>query len=354
MQKRIVTIDFIRGFAIIFIVLVHVLQRCVPNFNYNFLISFFIVLSVPLYMFVSGLAYSYKNYITIKQLPYQILKKTFNYFWPFLLFLILKTYMIGRWANLSEAFGDVIPSTSYGLWILWILLFISIITEIGLCLAKFAPQYKSYFVVSLLVVGMIILYYLRINHIIVYLDAIAYDYFMLYTPIFIIGFVFGQKMLQIKMKKSIAFILFPITILILFLLTMSFPYFGVYDFIYYWPKLYVLMSFSFIFYLCLISILKDSKVYYLFAKQGKISLEIYFVHLVFLGFFSFIEFSNVYLTILSAIGLYLACFALSFVIVFISYYIPFLHFLMFGRSYSFYKFETKFFIRLKAILTFRK
>ena len=329
MQKRIVTIDFIRGFAIIFIVLVHVLQRCVPNFSYNFLISFFIVLSVPLYMFVSGLAYSYKNYITIKQLPYQILKKTFNYFWPFLLFLILKTYMIGRWANLSEAFGDVIPSTSYGLWILWILLFISIITEIGLCLAKFAPQYKNYFVVSLLVVGMIILYYLRINHIIVYLDAIAYDYFMFYTPIFIMGFVFGQKMLQI-------------------------PYFGVYDFIYYWPKLYVLMSFSFIFYLCLISILKDSKIYNLFAKQGKISLEIYFVHLVFLGFFSFIEFSNVYLTILSAIGLYLACFALSFVIVFISYYIPFLHFLMFGRSYSFYKFETKFFIRLKAILTFRK
>lgn len=352
MKQRIETLDFIRGFAILFIVLVHVLQRYVINFNNHFLISFFIALSAPLFIFVSGVAYSYKESISFKSLPFQIIKKCFNYFWSFLLFLILKTYLIGRWQNLTIAFGEVISATSVGLWILWVLLFISIVVEVGLSFAKLFPKYKNYFVVSLLVIGMIILYYLKINYVIVYLDAIAYDYFMLYIPIFIIGFVFGQKILHLKLRKSISYILLPSSLLSLFFLSMAFPFFAIYNFLYYWPKLYVLIFFSFFFYLSLISLLKEKRIYFWFIRLGKISLEIYFVHLIFLGYFSFIELSNIYLTIASIIGLYLACFVLSIAISVITYYIPFLHFLLFGRSYSTYMFERNFFLNLERILTF--
>lgn len=117
--QRILSIDFLKGIAIVLVILGHSVQVLTADpFNdrlFNLIYSF----HMPLFMFVSGLV-SYKEktrYIDVIKRFYQLIIPFF--LWPLFVGLLLKgSFDINVWKSIIE-------QPDKGLWFLWVLFFIS-------------------------------------------------------------------------------------------------------------------------------------------------------------------------------------------------------------------------------------
>lgn len=350
-MKRIIYLDIIKGFAILLVVLVHVLQRMINDFNDTFYASFLIVLTLPIIFFISGCTHSLKTPFKIKHLPYESLKHAFNYFWPFFTFIVLRILIYQQWDNLKDAFDTLMQTPVSGLWVLWLLSFISVLTDIGLCISSYIPKSKNIIVSSILILGLFILVVLRANFVIVSDYSIGFDYFMIYTPIYILGFVIFPTIQKINLSRFVSLLLIFTNLLLIITCVNEYPIYGLVTYFEYYNVVYVINIFPLLMYMGIINLIKSKKVKIL-PTLGKYSLEIYYVHLMILKAFIFINLNNLILNILTFIGLFLLSILGSLLIVLLSYYIPFIHALIFGRSYSKYKFEKCIFSKIKKLLIF--
>lgn len=348
MLERNRTIDICKCFAMTFIILVHVLQRTMMGFNQTFVGTFFIVLGVPIFFFLSGITTSYRKPLRPLAFLYDILKRALNYMWPVVFFLVLRVALYNQWVDVPKAFEVFWDTPVMGLWFLWVLLWVNLASDIGLLIASFFPKYKKLCVFMLLAISYAIIVILRQQKVIYSNTFIGYDYFVAYAPIFLFGYLFGDKLFRFFNKwVSIASFVVGLTLTIL-IVYYSRPM-VVIDLPTNIPLFYIASLFAFLTLYGVGTLLTQYKFSKVIAFIGQFTLEAYFLHLMLIkNWGSFGPMDNGLITGYT-IGLFLLCVVNTAGVVAISYFIPFSHFLLFGRSYSFYKFEKKFFSKIKEI-----
>lgn len=352
-RNRNLLLDALKGFAMLFIVLIHVLQRTIPNFVSNdmWYSQILYLLSVPIFFFLSGISYSRKESLTPLGFLYEILKRAFTYFWPFLFFILLRIAIYQQWQNVSKAFDELMQYPVSGLWVCWIIMWLTAVLDIGLLISHYLKINKKIMPVIMISIGLITLYILRRCNVILKDSYIGYNYFMIYGVVFALGYIIGDRYFNIK-KPSITI---PVSLLavsgivILSYFIRTFMLVNFYDdkWFNYLASILAILS-----YLSIINILKNiPKISQIFAVMGKYSLEVYFVHLIVLKAFSKLFYESAFKTFLVSSGLFLLSYITVIIIIILTYYIPYLHFLLFGRHFSRYQFEDNFWNNIKEKMT---
>lgn len=345
-RKR--NLDICKAFAILLIILIHVMQRSVPHASEYWPLSFLLVMSVPIFFFIAGTCISYRKPLSPLGFLYDILKRTLMYMWPFIFFLILRNAFYQQFKDFSIGWSTYMEYPSYGLWVLWLLAWFNLLIDLGLLISKFCPKFYKLIAPITLIVGYIVLIVLRENNVIPSYHFLGYDYFVIYTPIFLVGYLLGDYIFK-KRDKILSIILLIVGFLIT-LITSIFikPFlslgYHIENNLYIY---YLLAASSICFYYGLSSLLEDLKVGRLLAFSGRFTLESYFLHLVLIKYWTSFNLNNVFLTSLATFGLFTLCIVNTALVVLILYFIPFGHFLMFGKHLSIYKFENNFFNKIK-------
>lgn len=148
-KVRYKSIDFLKGIAIMLVVLGHSILTTNPDYINNRLWLYISSFHIPLFMFVSGMV-SFKvnsNFSDIKKRAYQLLIPFFM--WPVVSGLIINgSFTVNRWREL------LINPSDNGLWFLPVLFFISsFFMLINILISKFTKQFQGgmiLFTISLL------------------------------------------------------------------------------------------------------------------------------------------------------------------------------------------------------------
>ncbi len=346
MRKR--NLDICKGVAILFIILTHVLQRSVPHYTQYWPSSLFLVFGVPVFFFVSGIAVSYRKPLSPLGFLYDILKRALMYMWPFVFFLILRNAFYQQFKDFQDGWSQYMEYPAWGLWVLWLLAWINVFIDLGLLVSYFFPKLYKLFASMTSVIAFIIFICLRENNVIYNYHFLGYDYFVIYVPIFLVGYLFGDKLFSYY-NRNLSIILMVVGFIASFMLTMFVKPFlssgyHIEDnlYIYYLDSALVIA-----FYYGLSTLLENVKVGKILGFWGRFTLEAYFLHLVLIKNWAPFNLNNIALTSLATLGLFLLCVVNTIAVVAVLYFIPFGHFLMFGRHYSIYKFENRFFDGIK-------
>jgi len=348
MTERNKTIDICKFFAMVFIILAHVLQRTLPNFNQSFVGTFLIILGLPIFFFFSGISTSYRKPLKPLGFLYDILKRALNYMWPVVFFLVLRVAFYNQWPDVPKAFEVFWDIPVMGMWFLWVLLWINIASDIGLLVATIFPKYKKLCVFFLICMSYALLVILRQRGIIYSNTFIGYDYFMAYTPIFLFGYLFGDKLFK-YINIYVSSIAFAIGLTLTILIVHYSEQMVVIDLPTNIPLFYISSLFGFLTMYGLSTLIERLKFSKIIAFMGKFTLEAYFLHLMLIKNWVAFGFTDNWLITGYTIGLFLLLFVNTVGVVAISYCIPFSHFLLFGRSWSFYKFEKNIVNKIKEI-----
>lgn len=126
-KGRLIYIDALRGFAILLVVLGHVLQLAYGNTD-NIIFRYIYSFHMPLFMFLSG-------YVSYKITSWQNMKKRFfQLIVPFFSYIVIAYVVSGvvketgaSLASLLNHIWSVILQPDLGLWFLWALFFINLI-----------------------------------------------------------------------------------------------------------------------------------------------------------------------------------------------------------------------------------
>lgn len=331
------------------IILIHVLQRTTLNFNNSFVGTFFVVLGLPIFFFLSGLTVSYRKPLKPLGFFFDILRRGFNYMWPVVFFLVLRVALYQQWPDVPKAFETFWGWPVMGLWFLWVLLWLNLASDIGLLISSLFPKYKKICVFFTLAISYALIIILRQKNVIYSNTFIGYDYFVAYAPIFLFGYLFGDKLFKF-INKWISLVSISIglvgTILIVHfsrqMVTMDLPT-NI-------PLFYIASLFGLLVMYGVGTLLERYKFSKVIAFMGQFTLEAYFLHLMLIKNWGNFHLTDPGLMTGYTIGLYLLCVVNTTGVVLVTYFIPFSHFLLFGRSWSFYKFEKKIVSKIKEIV----
>ena len=352
MKSRNLTLDICKALAMIFIILIHVMQRSVNGFTTFWYSSLLLVLGVPIYFLVSGIAVNYRAPLSPLGFVYDVFKRALMYMWPAVLFLLLRVWFYKVQPNFAMAFSEYMEYPSMGLWVLWLLVWYNALIDIALLISYFLPKWKKLIVSITLVIAFTIFIILREHGNIPSYHFIGYDYFVIYTPIFFVGYLLGDKIFAYvnKWASLIIMVLSLVGVILLTRFATPFLSSGYHIeenlFIYYLGALLAVG-----FYYGISTLIERVKIGEPIALMGRFSLECYFLHLILLRQWGRFDLGNGWLTALATIGLTLLCIGNTVIVVAGTYFLPFTHFLLFGRHYSYYSFENKMFDKLKEIAT---
>ncbi len=337
--------DIGKFIAMIFIVLIHVLQRSLIGFTGKdgWGSIYFLMLGVPPFFFFSGMSYRLKKPLSPLGFLYDIVRRAFLYFVPFVWFIALRVWLYNQWPDFSKGWDELMLYPISGLWVCWILLWISLVVDIGLFISYICPKFKVAIVSLALVIGYVVLMIYRNRGIIETNHTIGYDYFMVYAPIFLVGYICGPYILKIKnifiyiaclIVGSVALI--PIAINNHEIIGVNFLEKSQW-------MMYLAALCSVLVYFGLINLVKKLKFSYVIAFLGQFTMEMYFLHLMLLKNWKTMHLGNNWVVFWVTVGLFLLCYVNTFGVILVTYYVPFLHFAMFGKHYSRYKFEDRIF-----------
>jgi hypothetical protein len=275
--------------------------------------------------------------------------------WPFVLFLILRNAFYQQFENFAAGWSAYMEYPAWGLWVLWLLAWINLAIDLGLLVSYFLPKLQKIIAPAILIIAFAVLVCLRENEVIPSYHFLGYDYFVIYTPIFIIGYLIGDKLFSLYNKIS-SIVLMILGLVATFLITLFVkPFLGNGYHIENNLYIYYLASLTAIcFYYGISTLLERIKIGRFIGFLGQFTLEIYFLHLVLLKNWGGLKFDNTFIAVMASIGLFLLCLVNTAAVVTALYFIPFAHFLMFGRHYSFYKFEDRLFSKIKKIFVREK
>lgn len=179
-RERVLYIDYLKGFAILLVVLGHTIQflNCPENYDNNLLFRFICSFHMPLFMMLSGLV-TPMRYDNILEIRHKISKRFVQLVIPFIAWSILDCLCIG-----SHDVFRVFRHPEYGLWFLWILFLINLIFIVGLWIQKEIKQTNVY--ISICIIYLI----LRLVRFIFNSDY-GIDLVITYFPYFSIGAIVG-------------------------------------------------------------------------------------------------------------------------------------------------------------------
>ena len=344
-SKRVSVIDLGRFVALSFMVMLHVLQRTYPNFTSTWGSVYLLVISVTPFVFFSGMSYSYKKELRPVGFLYDILKRGFAYMLPLIWFLLFRVLLYGQWVDVPAAFSDFLEYPVNGLWICWVLLWIVLFVDVGLLLASLCPKFKVLFVTMVLVLAYTTLLLLRHYEVIPSDHFLAYDYFVIYVPVFLVGYLLGRLVFKfdnpyVSLSCLLAGAggLVPIAI--------NNPIFIQVKFLEAQWMFYLACFCAAIAYYGLLNLLKQVRFSKGVSFAGRFSMEMYFLHLMLLKNWGHLDLPGGWAIFGVTLGLYLLCFANTAIVTLVTYFVPFLHFALFGRHYSHYAFENALFDKL--------
>lgn len=350
-RNRIDFMDIGKFIAITFVVLIHVLQRTLGGFTGNdgWGSILFLMLGVPPFFFFSGMSYRLKGPLNPLAFVYDLVKRALMYMLPFVYFILLRIWFYDVYPDFSKGWDDVMQYPVNGLWVCWILFWITAVVDLGLLISYFFPKLKILFVSFMLIIGFVVLMILRNKNVIVVNHDIGYDYFIIYIPTFLVAYLLGPYILKIDnlIISIICFVaglsaLFPIAIYNHDFITVNFLEKSQW-------MLYLASFCSVLAYFGLINIVKKWKFSKILAFCGQFTMEMYFLHLVLLRNWTRKDFATYDngIIFLVTLGLFLLCYVNTFAVIAVCYFVPFLHFVMFGRHYSMYEFENNIFGKIK-------
>lgn len=118
------TIDILKGIAIFLVVLGHLIQNQIPNYDNNYIFKFIYSFHMPIFMIIAGFLACLSNNKSFKKL---VIEKFIYLVIPFLSWHLFNYYSSQEDITLIQHMINLIKAPDYGLWFLWVLwvLFIS-------------------------------------------------------------------------------------------------------------------------------------------------------------------------------------------------------------------------------------
>lgn len=201
-MQRNISVDIIRGFAMMLVVLGHTISVMTTNFEDSFIFQFIWTLQMPLFILISGYVTRYSKPITSAPLLIKyLMKRSISYLLPWIIWtFIIRGLILNQtnFFNLKHLFWNM--DTGY-----WFLITIWTISVIYGCCDYLSNKFKAEDVrmkifqrLLFFVIGMIILALIGL--------LTGYDFFCLkltlyYMPFYFLGYMFGQLQDMINYNK---------------------------------------------------------------------------------------------------------------------------------------------------------
>lgn len=136
-KNRNEVLDIVRGIAIIMVILGHVISNNVKGFENSLVFNLIWSLQMPLFMIISGYLTRYsKQLITINDFFNYILKKSFAYLFPWLIWTFIIRVLLVKPDSFNEYIVNILYHMDTGYWFLFSLWTICIIYTISSFLAR--------------------------------------------------------------------------------------------------------------------------------------------------------------------------------------------------------------------------
>ena len=343
-------LDVIKAIAIVLVVAGHVVQRAMPS-NAAYVASDFAnvvtMLTMPVFFFVSGIAMSYRKPLDAPMFAYDLVKRLFRYLWPTLMFLYFRTWFYQQFTDVGQAWDLFFQYPTYGLWFLWVLLFSNIALDLGLYFASFFRINRKIFGFCGVLIPYVVVVCLRENGIIENDHVFGYDMFLLYVPVILAGYL-AAPLFTMKVKwpaLDIGLVAVGLALCVTLSILMPRYYKSQMRDILWW--VYGAAVGAVIAYKGIASLICRLRIGKAVAFLGGFTLETYYLHLIVIKNWPSIRGANDFLTVLASIGMVLFLLANTAAVIAVLYWIPFGNFVFFGRSYSHYGFEKRFFADIK-------
>lgn len=344
---RLSTIDLLKIFAAILVIVSHCMMKYIDNGTSNPLFNFIWLTQMPLFMFASGFVnVKPEKYSDIRKYFKRELKNALTLLVPCFTFLLITSGIQGK--NIGVSFKDFFFDPQSNLWFLWALFVIRLIFDFGLYLSNFIKNKFSFlfpviisFFVSIFVITTMIIPNNSFNYSILAIKLIAY-----YIPFYCLGYLVHlliiSGFLENRTPKIICYLFISICSVILIFECFYFKSIHSFDdsnILYIFIRIVGSVSSIFV-----LLFLFDKIANYSFIKKvsslGSYTLQTYYLHIVFL---KLLNFSSEYVTYQWLLSLSISLLLIIMVVFTLAviYFIPFLHLIIFGKSFSFYKFERK-------------
>lgn len=344
---RIQAIDLIKLFAAFLVICGHCMMKYITNGTCNPIFNFIWLTQMPLFMFASGFVNNKMEKIrTIKLYFWQLLKNTLSLLVPCITYLLLTSLIDGKSILTSIVLFYQNPQTN--LWFLWVLFIINLIFDFGLYISNkisnklkpIIPIVLSFFV-FILIITLMFIQKENFNFDILSLKLIAF-----YIPFYCFGYIIHLIITSNLMKKKAIKIATIIIIIISFIIVTyeCFSFKSIYSFNDSSIKcllIRVIGSVSSIIICVFVSdLLINLKFFCLISKFGLFSLESYYLHIIYLRLLNYSSDLATFQWLIS-FGTTLLLILMIALTLTIIYFIPYFHLLVFGKVFSFYKFEKR-------------
>ncbi len=202
MQKKNEYVNFLRGLAMLLVVLGHTLQGCVNNATNSFLFQIIWTLQMPLFFLISGYVtrYSRSHPCTLRELAFYFKRKTYAYLFPFAIWtFLIRGVLFGQ--NDLLNIPHLVYSMDSGYWFLFSLwtmtLFFGIAEYLagrisGNCQIKRVLLTVVFFAIEALALGALGL--------VCGLSFLCIKLTLYYIPLYLLGHLFGY--LQDAIRNS--------------------------------------------------------------------------------------------------------------------------------------------------------
>lgn len=281
--KRDMRFDVLRGFAAILVVLFHVIQLSIKGYENSIILNIIWSIQMPLFMIIAGYFSLSKKENNLKNL----FKSLFSYLWPFITFFILRCII----SKYQEPFGyayELFWHLDGSLWFLFVLAIFKIAHYFGRLFSKDRNSFKGFIIYTLTFFVFIILY--SFPSIKLGFNFIGIKYVMYYSLFFYLGYIWhflqSTKIVNIINKKRLD-IMAAVFSLIYFVIIINFNLFLASDTNIAQVSLRLLCSILgcymiiyFVFNCKLIS-----KFANFLSYIGNLTLEIYYIHLLWMKYF---------------------------------------------------------------------
>lgn len=308
MSNRLTYVDILKGFTILWVVWMHM---DLPSFIHP-------SVQMPVFFFISGCFFKPRPFNEFIKKKFNMLIVPFVFFWSInYLYFVVKNEFVPVNFNLSEvdwySVINIWDKYSYGrITILWFLVSLFIIDIIWYFIEKYDIK-KLFFVISI-----ILLYpiggYLYAKNIFYPLPFIPVSHTLTFLPYFVVGAIFGQKILSIiegniKVKQNYIIL---ISCLIILLLIQFFPPKPIPYLIYIFPY-----TIAFIILALKISyIVRNLKIMDILNFYGKNSIVVYTTHFQLIKWFALPSY------ITTQMHFWIICIVEIFLILFFNKFMP--------------------------------
>ncbi len=346
-SKRVYSVDLLKLFASLLVILSHCYNKYVNNFETPFS-NYIWLTQMPLFMAASGLVFADRTkFTTIKDYLYRELRNVVTLLIPCFTFLVISTIISQK--NILNSFVEFYLNPETNLWFLWVLFLVHVIFDFGLYLSnkisnrylRFALPYVISAFISVTIFVLILVFKDGFDSNILCVRLLAF-----YLPFYCLGTLIRELLTRINFETKLnKILLICISAVSLAVLLFEIIYFkSIYAFddsnIKYMLIRVIGSVSSIIVHIVLFDLICNLAFFRRISKYGAYSLESYYLHILWIRLFTYSS-TDIATQYLQFFGTFVFLVLLVILTLVITYFVPYLHLVLFGRSKSMYAFEKR-------------